>query len=219
MNRDDPSRPGPKPIEGLTGSQTRLMEAIQTFINNRNIPPTIQELADGLGVKGATVHEQIGKLVKKGYLKKTPRKARSLEILRQAPSVSRLVSVPIVGRVAAEVPIFATENRVGEILVESNVAQGRCFALEVLGDSMIDADIHERDIVIVRQQPLAENGDIVVALLGDEATVKRLFISGDRIELRPANTAYAPILIAPDDELKILGKVLAIRSRAEAFDD
>ena len=195
------------------------MEAIRDFIDNRNMPPTVQELADALGIRGATVHEQIGKLVRKGWLKRTPRKARSLEILRQAPSVSRLVPVPIVGEVAAGLPIFATENFVGEILVESTVARGRCFALEVRGDSMVEAEIREGDFVIVSQQPLAENGDIVVALLGDEATVKRLFISGDRIELRSANAAYAPIPVAPDDELKILGKVLAVRGRAEAFDD
>ncbi|MBF0370489.1 MAG: transcriptional repressor LexA [Magnetococcales bacterium] len=195
------------------------MAAIQAFIDEKGMPPTVQEMADALGIKGATVHEQIGKIARKGYLKRTPRKARSLEIIRRPPSVSRLVPVSIVGKVAAGLPIFATENHVGEVLVESNVAQGRCFALEVQGDSMVEADIHEGDILIVRQQPLAENGDIVVALLEDEATVKRLFISGDRIELRPANAAYATILIAPDDDLKIIGKVLAVRGRAKDFDD
>jgi repressor LexA len=123
-----------------------------------------------------------------------------------------LVAVPIVGRVAAGQPILAEENIVGEVLVEGGIARaGRCFALEVTGDSMVDAGIRERDLVVVRQQPVAENGDIVVALLEDEATVKRLFIRDERIELRPENPNHRPIPVGPDDGLRILGKVVAVR--------
>nr|CRH06175.1 LexA repressor [Candidatus Magnetococcus massalia] len=196
-----------------------MMDAIQAFMDEHGISPTVQELADALEIKGATVHEQLRKLVEKGYLRRMPRKARSLEIIQRDAQPTQLVPVPIVGKVAAGFPILAQENVVGEVLMESNVARGRCFALEVQGDSMIEAEIHEGDLLIVRQQPLAENGDIVVALLGEEATVKRLFISGEQIELRPANSAYAPIEIAPDDELKILGKVLAVRGQTKSFDN
>ncbi len=121
-----------------------------------------------------------------------------------------LRTVPIVGRVAAGPPILADENIIGEVLVDSRVARhGRCFALEVQGDSMIDADIDDGDLVVVRQQPLAESGDIVVALLGEEATVKRLYIRDETIELRPENTSHRPITVGPEDELRILGKVVA----------
>lgn len=93
-----------------------------------------------------------------------------------------------------------------------NVARGNCFALEVQGDSMIEADIFEGDYIVVRQQPIAENNDIVVAMIDDEATVKRLFISEDRIELRPENQNLKPIIIGQKDELKIIGKVLHVCS-------
>ena len=122
-----------------------------------------------------------------------------------------LRTVPIVGRVAAGQPILAEENIIGEVLVDSRAARhGRCFALEVQGDSMIDASIDDGDLVVVRQQPLAESGDIVVALLDQEATVKRLFVRDERIELRPENPKLRPMPIGPDDGLRILGKVIAV---------
>lgn len=111
--------------------------------------------------------------------------------------------------------MIAEENRLGDVLIDSSIAtRGRCFALRVSGDSMVDAGINEDDVVIVRQQPVAESGDIVVALMGDQSTVKRLSIRGDRIELRPENSRYQPIDIGPDDEFSILGKVVAIRRAA-----
>jgi repressor LexA len=120
--------------------------------------------------------------------------------------------------VAAGVPILAVENQIGEILVEARVARGSCFALQVSGDSMIDARIGDGDLVIVRRQPVAENGDIVVALLGEEATVKRLYVADSVIELRPANANYQPIRVGPNDDLRILGKVLAVRSRTPSIE-
>ena len=126
------------------------------------------------------------------------------------------MAVPIVGRVAAGQPILAEENIVGEVLVEGGIARsGRCFALEVTGDSMVDAGIRERDLVVVREQAVAENGDIVVALLEDEATVKRLFIRDEKIELRPENPNHRPIPVGPDDGLRILGKVVAVKHQQE----
>jgi repressor LexA len=121
-----------------------------------------------------------------------------------------MVSVPIVGEVAAGQPILAEENIIGEVLVESRLARsGRFFALEINGDSMVDAGINDRDLVVVRQQPVAENGDIIVALIDDEATVKRLRIREERIELRPENLSYRAILVGPEDNLQILGKVVS----------
>ena len=113
--------------------------------------------------------------------------------------------------VRAGQPILAEENIVGEVLIDSRATRsGRCFALEVQGDSMIDAGIRDRDLVVVREQPVAESGDIVVALLDRDATVKRLFVRDERIELRPENARFRSRRIGPDDGLRILGKVVAV---------
>ncbi|MBF0181971.1 MAG: transcriptional repressor LexA [Magnetococcales bacterium] len=199
-------------MEGPTPSQQRLLETIKEFIASHGMSPTLVELSEILGIKPPSVHEQITAMIQKGLLQRTSRKVRSLALVEKSSRVPRLVSVPILGLVTAGAPILALKNRIGEVLVEEHVVRGTCFALQVKGDSMIEADILEGDLVIVRQQPIAENGDIVVALLGDEATVKRLFISDSLIELRPANPSYRPIRIKQDDELRILGKVLAVRS-------
>jgi repressor LexA len=179
----------------------------------------MKELADILGISHASAHGQVNQLVRKGYLRREPRKARGLAIIREPEDeVSDMVPVPIVGEVAAGQPIFAHENIIGDVLVESRLARsGRCFALEIKGDSMIDAGINDRDLVVVRQQPVAENGDIVVALIGDEATVKRLRIQEEQIELRPENRRHRPISIGPDDELRILGKVIATKRNPRKY--
>ncbi|MBF0143066.1 MAG: transcriptional repressor LexA [Magnetococcales bacterium] len=209
----DGKRRGKKPAKGLSPILRNTLGAIRDFSLREGISPTMQELADILGVSRPTIHEQIGNLERKGYVRRKPRRARSLELVDNSMKVAELVSVPVVGTVAAGVPILAEENRIGEILVDSGVARGRCFALVVQGDSMVDANIQDGDLVIARQQPLAENGDIVVAMLAGNATVKRLFISGEQIALRPANDKYQPIEVAPDDDLRILGKVVGVRSK------
>ncbi|MBF0309302.1 MAG: repressor LexA [Magnetococcales bacterium] len=203
---------GPLPVEGPTPGQLRMLAAIKEFIAGHAMAPTVAELGEMLGIKPPSVHEQIAAMIRKGMVRRVPRKARSLEVVVDNPPVAGLIPVPIVGLVTAGMPILAVENRIGEILVEASVARGACFALRVKGDSMIEANIREGDLVIVRRQPIAENGDIVAALLGDQATVKRLFISEELIELRPANPAYRPIRVAQEDDLRILGKVLAVRS-------
>jgi repressor LexA len=203
-------------VVGLTERQAAALAEIRYSIAQMGYPPTIQELAAKLGITRASAHALVSQLVRKGYLRREPRKARGLTILREAEGDPReLVAVPILGRVVAGQPLFAEENVVGQVLVEGGLAsRGRCFALEVEGDSMIQAGVHPGDLVIVRQQPLAESGDIVVALLGDEATLKRLHIRGETIELRPENPRYRPLVIDSGDDLRILGKVIAIRRKA-----
>ena len=202
---------GRRPVQEITDPQRRTLRELRRFTNRRGFPPTIQELADILGISPPSVRDQITQLVRKGYVKRESRKARGLTVIREpAAEMLELRAVPIVGSVAAGQPVLAEENIIGEILVDSRaVHSGRCFALEVRGDSMIGAGIHDQDLVVVRQQPLAESGDIVVALLGEEATVKRLHIEDDRIELRPENTGHRLITVGPEDDLKILGKVVA----------
>jgi len=206
---------GRRPVEEITDTQINTLKEIRRFTNHRGFPPTMKELADILGISHASAHGQVNQLVRKGYLKREARKARSLAIVREPEdTLSVMTAIPIVGRVAAGRPILAVENIVGEIMVEGRIARsGRCFALEVAGDSMVNAGIRERDLVVVREQPVAENGDIVVALLEDEATVKRLSIRDEKIELRPENPKHRPIPVGPDDGLRILGKVIAVRHR------
>jgi len=206
---------GRRPVEDITDKQHHTLKEIRRFMNNRGFPPTMKELANILGISHASAHGQVSQLVSKGYLKREARKARSLAIVREPEdSPSIMTAVPIVGRVAAGQPILAAENIVGEIMVEGRVARsGRCFALEVVGDSMVNAGIKEHDLVVVREQPVAENGDIVVAMLDDEATVKRLSIRDEKIELRPENPKHRPIPVGPDDGLRILGKVVAVRHK------
>ena len=203
---------GRPPIEAITGPQRRTLHELQRFTNRRGFPPTIQELADILGISPPSLRDQVNQLVRKGNVRRESRKARGLTVIREpTDEVLELRAVPIVGSVAAGQPVLAEENVIGEVLVDGRaVRSGRCFALEVRGDSMIGAGIRDQDLVVVREQPVAESGDIVVALLDQEATVKRLFIRDERIELRPENPTHRPMPIGPDDGLRILGKVGAV---------
>jgi len=211
-------RPGRRPAMDITEPQRRTLKEICDYIALNGYPPTINDLAEILGISCASTHDQVNHLVRKGYLRRDSGKARGLNVIRKPgdgvtdSAIADLIPVPIVGTVAAGQPIFAVENIIGEALVEGRLVRtGRCYALKIAGDSMTGVGIQEGDLVIVRQQPVAENGDIVVALLGDEATVKKLYIRDAQIELRPANPAYRPIPVDPEAEFRILGKVVAVR--------
>ncbi len=199
-------------VEEITESQRRTLRAIQDFIAHRKYPPSMQELADAMGMKPASAHGLVNQLERKGYVRREPKKARSLAVIRQPEELTNeLVPVPLVGNVAAGPLMLAEENILGEVLVDSNLARrGRCFALKVAGESMKGAGLRNGYLVIVRQQPVAENGDIVVALVAGEATVKRLYIRGDQIELRPENPRYRPIVIDAESEMSIVGKVVGV---------
>ncbi|MHB1000791.1 MAG: transcriptional repressor LexA [Armatimonadota bacterium] len=206
---------GRKPLETITDSQMRTLNAIRRFIDNHGFPPTAIELGTVLGITYASAHDQVNQLVRKGYLKREPGKSRGISIVKEpVKELIGLTGLPVLGNVAAGSPILAEEHIIGEIVVESSlVASGRFFALQVQGDSMINAGISDGSIVIVRQQPISESGDIVVVLIGSEATVKRLYIRDAQIELRPENPCYQPIIIDPDMDLRIVGKVVAVRNR------
>lgn len=200
----------------ITEAQRRTLKEVREFIARRRYPPTMQELGTLLNVTAASAHQLVKQLERKGYVTRRPRQARSLEVVREPDQeFETLVAVPLVGLVKAGPAMLAEENLTGHVLIESSVAgRGPCFALTVSGDSMVNAGMREGDVVIVRRQPVAESGEIVVALLGDESTVKRLFIHGDRIELRAENKRYKPILVSGETEFRILGKVIAIRHSA-----
>jgi repressor LexA len=209
-------KPGRKPTGDLSAHQLRTLRAIQQFISDHDFPPTVAELSETIGITGSSVHDQISQLIRKGYIRRDEGKSRGMAVIRDPVEVTfELIAIPLVGQVAAGQPILAEQNIVGEITVDSRlVRSGVHFALTVKGDSMHDAGIENGDIVIVRRQPISESGDIVVALLGNEATVKRLSIQEERIELRPENSSYTPIAVGPEDDMRIVGKVVGVSRRS-----
>jgi repressor LexA len=197
-------------MQGLTDRQREVLQGIHQIMREKGYPPTVREIGERLGLRSScTVQRHLEALERKGYIKRDRTKARSVEILRaEDPTMIPvpMVPVPVVGAVAAGQPILATEN-IEEVfpLPRDVVKDDQCFMLEVKGDSMVEAGIFDGDYVVVRQQPYAENGDIVVALLGDEATVKYFRRRRTRIYLEPANPKMEPIVA---DDVQIIGKVL-----------
>lgn len=173
--------------------------------------PSVREIGQAVGLKSsAAVQKQLRSLERKGYLRRLPGKARSIQVLKPLPEPDRNLLIPIVGEISAGLPLLAEENIEGYLsLVEAAVVAkgGTFFALKVKGDSMIEAGILPGDHVVVRQQATADNGDIVVALLENEATVKRFFKETTHIRLQPANSRLEPIL---SREVQILGKVVSV---------
>lgn len=197
-------------MQKLTGRQQQVLEGIDRIAREKGYPPTVREIGELLGLRSScTVQRHLEALERKGYVKRDRTKARSLEILQaDNPTLKPvpMIPVPIVGTVAAGQPILATEN-IEDVfpLPRDIVKDQQCFILQVKGDSMVDAGIFDGDMVVVRQQPYADDGDIVVALLEDEATVKYLRRKRGRIYLEPANPTMRPIVA---DEVQVIGKVL-----------
>ena len=183
------------PTGELTSVQLKTFRAIKKFLDEHGFPPTVGELADQLSRTKASTHANLDSLIQKGFIRRTVGKARSLEILRSPhTTVINMVAIPLLGDVPAGVPIAAEEQHVGEVHVEENlVGKEPCFALKVVGDSMIGADILDGDTLIVRQQPLATDRDVVVASIEGEVTVKRLSMVEGKMRLLPENKKYKPI--------------------------
>ena len=193
----------------LTGRQERLLHIIETSLAKQGYVPTLQEMATAMGIASLQgVKDHLTALERKGYLRRTPGRRRAIEVIQ--PLIPLQGSIPILGRVAAGRPLLAVENREGVLSLDNSLlGNGSHFALQVQGDSMIDAGIQEGDYVIVRQQDTAASGDIVVALLGEEVTVKRLRKKGNTLFLEAANPAYAPIsLTGAFPSPRILGIVV-----------
>ena len=202
---------------GLNESQAKVLKTVSDFIAENGYSPTAKEIAEILNITQTSVFEQLSRLEKKRYITRQKGAARTIGILNQPENEKpakksdsvKLVKVPIIGTIAAGAPIFADENMEGEILVdESNIGKGRFFALRVRGDSMINAGINNGDLVIIKRQPLAENGDIIAALIDSEATLKRLSLTNDEVFLLPENEKYSPINVTCREDFKILGKMV-----------
>ena len=181
-----------------SNKRQEIYEFLRDFITENGYPPTVREIMAAVGLHStASVHYHLTELNRSGLISVTGTKNRAI-------SLTEGRGVPLIGVVTAGLPILAVENIEGYLPWEGEAG---CFALRVRGDSMIEAGILDGDKVIVRPQPSAENGEIVVALLGDEATVKRLKRKDGHVWLMPENPAYSPI---PGDEAQILGRVKAI---------
>ncbi len=195
----------------LTEKQRQILEFILKFIEERGAPPTLREITERFEMSSpASAQGHLEALEKKGYIRRRGFSARGIEPIWE--KIRRLFwqrqGIPLVGRVAAGKPILAEENIEDVLTLEGLFHKDEnLFALRVQGDSMIEAGIFENDILIVRQQPTAEVGEIVVAIVGDEGTVKRLSRASDRMLLEPANPKYKPIIA---EEIRIVGKVIGV---------
>jgi len=224
--------PFPDPeVAGLTPRQSRILEVIRDSVERRGYPPSVREIGEAVGLTSpSSVSYQLATLQKKGLLRRDPNRPRAVDVrspadIEPAPEVqpdrsgteettaARPVPayVPLVGRIAAGGPILA-EEAVEDVfpLPREIVGEGNLFLLRVVGDSMVDAAICDGDWVVVRQQPVAENGDIVAAMIEGEATVKTLRRRDGHVWLLPHNPAYAPI---PGDDATVLGRVVTVLRR------
>lgn len=209
------------PRSDLSQRQRQVLEFVRSTVADRGYPPSVREIGEAIGLSSpSTVHSHLSALVRAGLIRKDPSKPRAIEILDQpteaAPvltSDDRLRDVPLVGRIAAGSPILAEEDIEDVIPLPTDlVGQGPVFMLTVKGDSMIDAGILEGDLVVVRRQPNAEDGEIVAALVdGEEATVKRLRRQEGAVVLVSENPAYEPMVFT--DGVEILGKVVSVVRR------
>ncbi|GAV31336.1 SOS-response transcriptional repressors [Coriobacteriaceae bacterium EMTCatB1] len=200
----------------LTRRQEQILDFIRSEIHRRGYPPSVREIGEAVGLSSSsTVHAHLSALEKHGYIRRDPTKPRALEVLdfrdtERGVDPRAVTAVPLVGSVAAGQPILAAENIEATLPLPAEFAGESTFILRVRGDSMIEAGILDGDFVVVRQQATADNGDIVVALIEDEATVKRFYREADRIRLQPENSAMEPIYVR---DARILGKVVALFRR------
>jgi repressor LexA len=207
----------------LNPKARQIFEFIYRYGREHGFPPTVRDICDGFGIastNGARYYLAI--LERDGYIKRNPRISRGTEITEGGlRRFSRLyggfdggeaeTGIPILGKVAAGAPLLAQENREGNLDLDvAFPSRDPRFALKVRGDSMKDAGILDGDLVVVRKVDHAETGEIVVALLGEEATVKRLEKRSDRVVLHPANAALRPIPVGPDEEFRVLGVVIGL---------
>lgn len=196
---------------GLTPREEQILETIKNAVRSKGYPPSVREIGKAVGLSStSTVHGYLKRLESKGLLHRDPSKPRALEIIhdKKGSTNAEVSLVPLLGRVAAGIPLLAVENQEGTIPFPTDfIGYGEFFVLRVRGDSMIEAGILDGDLVVVRKQEKAENGEVVVALIGDEATVKRFYHEGNYIRLQPENSAQSPIIT---EEAAILGKVIAL---------
>lgn len=205
----------------LTEKQQHILDFVKKQVEEKGYPPSVREICSAVGFKStSTVHSYLEKLEKSGLIHKDPTKPRALKVVKNQKnedstdineyySRKEMFDIPIVGKVTAGQPILAVENIEDTFPLPANFVQNSTsFMLRVQGDSMVEAGILDKDLVLVRQQSIANNGDIVVALIGDEATVKTFYREKGYVRLQPENKYLEPIIVK--DNLSILGKVIGV---------
>ncbi len=219
-------------MQGLTDRQHQVLQYIRDSITERGYPPTLREIGAHMGIRSTNgVNDHLRALERKGYLTREDMKSRALRPLNvpgsgvselaadvgpanEAEPDASLVEIPLLGRIAAGAPILATENVESTVRIDRDMVRGGrdVFALKVQGDSMIEAGILSGDTIFVRKQSTASRGEIVCALIGDEATVKYYFPERDYIRFQPANSSMAPILVRASDfkPTMLLGIVVGV---------
>ena len=198
----------------ISKKQSEILEYIKNEILNRGFPPSVREICEAVNLKStSSVHSHLETLEKNGYIRRDPTKPRAIEIVDDNFNLVRreTVNVPIIGKVAAGQPLLAVENVEGYFPIPSEyMPNNKTFMLVVQGDSMVNAGIFNGDYVVVEQQPTTENGQKVVALVDDSATVKTFYKEDGYIRLQPENDAMEPIIVEPDQTFQILGRVIGV---------
>ncbi|HYQ45387.1 MAG TPA: transcriptional repressor LexA [Polyangiaceae bacterium] len=212
-------------MQGLTARQEQTLDFIRKSIEERGYPPTLREIGEYMGIRSTNgVNDHLRALERKGYLRREDMKSRALKLVSDSESSASvkvpdddLIEVRVLGRVAAGLPLLAEENVIDTVRVDRMLVRGgrEVFGLRVTGDSMIEAGIMSGDYIFVKKQSTAERGDIVVALIGDEATVKHFYPERDYVRFQPANSQMAPILVRASDfkSTMLLGKVVGVYRR------
>ena len=195
----------------FTDKQREILEYIKEMILKKGYPPAVREICEAVHLKStSSVHSHLESLEKNGYIRRDPTKPRTIEILDDDFALTRreLVNVPVIGTVAAGTPILAEQNIEDYLPIPAEILPNKeVFMLKVKGNSMIEAGIYNGDKVIVAKQPNAENGDKVVALVDDSATVKTFYKENGHFRLQPENSSMDPIIL---DQVEILGKVIGL---------
>jgi repressor LexA len=190
--------------------QSEIYEFLKTYTESKGYPPSVREICEAVSLRStSTVHGHLKRLEKKGMIKRDPSKPRALEIAELSVPKKEMINIPVLGKITAGLPILATENIEDTFTLPLDYIKhdNELFMLRVSGESMINAGINDNDLAIIESVQNAKNGDIVVALIDDSATIKRFYKEKDHIRLQPENDAMDPIIIA---DCKILGKLVGI---------
>ncbi|GAA0766317.1 transcriptional repressor LexA [Clostridium subterminale] len=197
-------------IDIKSGKQSEIYEFIKNQVNTKGYPPSVREICEAVNLSStSTVHGHLTRLEKKGLIRRDPTKPRAIELLQEPHNKKEMIDIPIIGKVTAGIPILAQESIEDYLTIPLDFVNStnELFILKVQGDSMIEAGIHDKDLAIIEKTSIASNGDIIVALIENEATIKRFFKEDGHIRLQPENSTMEPIIV---DNCKILGKLSGI---------
>lgn len=197
-------------LEGKHDKQTEVYNVIKQHILDKGYPPSVREICEIVGLKStSTVHGHLARLEKKGLIRRDPTKPRAIELIKECIIKKEIIDIPVIGKVTAGQPILAVENVEDTFSMPLNFIKhdNDLFMLKVSGQSMIDAGIYNGDFAIIEKVNYAENGDIIVALIENDVTLKRFFKEKNYIRLQPENKTMKPIIV---DDCKIIGKLVGL---------